>query len=83
MPQSFRSLKDFWAFWDTHSATDYEHLMEDVDIRVNIGSSKTYCAVARDVIAQVRNQARRQGVSTETLVNLWLKQKAAEATPRR
>jgi hypothetical protein len=35
--------------------------------------------VAKDIMAQVRAQARRQGVSTETLINLWLQEKAAEA----
>jgi len=40
-------------------------------------SSKVYCAVAKDILAQVRDQARRQGVSTETLINLWLQEKAA------
>ena len=40
-------------------------------------SSKVYCAVAKDMLAQVRDQARRQGVSTETLINLWLQEKAA------
>lgn len=53
--------------------------MEDVDVRVDIRSSKIYCAVAKDIIAQVRTQARRQGVSTETLINLWLREKVTEA----
>jgi hypothetical protein len=54
-------------------------MMEDVDTQVTLHSSKTYCAVAKDVMAQVRAQARRQGVSTETLINLWLQEKAAES----
>ncbi|MFQ5814686.1 MAG: hypothetical protein ACE5I2_16030, partial [Anaerolineae bacterium] len=57
----------------------YEDFMEDVDVRVDIRSSKIYCAVAKDLIAQVRTQARRQGVSTETLINIWLREKATEA----
>ena len=79
LPESFHSLEEFWAFWDTHSTADYEDLMENVDVEVNIRSSKTYCAVAKDIVAQLRTQARRQGVSTETLINLWLREKAAEA----
>jgi type IV pilus biogenesis protein CpaD/CtpE len=51
--------------------------MEDVDLQIAMPSSKVYCAVAKDILAQVRNQARRQGVSTETLINLWLQEKAA------
>ena len=79
LPTDFQSLEDFWAFWDTHSTADYEDVMEEVAVRVALHSSKIYCAVAKDVMTQVRAQARRQGVSTETLINLWLQEKAAEA----
>ena len=79
LPENFGSLEEFWAFWDTHSTADYEDFMEDVNVHVDIRSSKVYCAVAKDIIAQVRTQARRQGVSTETLINLWLQEKATEA----
>jgi hypothetical protein len=52
--------------------------MAGVDVSVDISSSKVYCAVAKDLLEQVRIAARRQGVSTETLVNLWLREKASE-----
>ena len=40
LPENFRSLEEFWTFWDTHSTADYEDLMEDVNVHVNIRSSK-------------------------------------------
>jgi hypothetical protein len=79
LPENFRSLEEFWAFWDSHSTADYEDLMEDVDVHLDIRSSRIYCAVAKDIVDQLRAQARRQGVSTETLINLWLREKATEA----
>jgi len=75
LPEDFGSLEEFWAFWDTHSTADYEDQMEDMDI--DIRSSKVYCAVAKDLLAQLRTRARQEGVSTETLINLWLQEKAA------
>ena len=75
--ENFHTLEGFWGFWDTHSTADYEDAMEDVDVQIAMPSSKVYCAVAKDILAQVRDQARRQGVSTETLINLWLQEKAA------
>jgi len=78
LPMDFKSLEEFWEFWDTHSTADYEDLMEDVDVQVDLNSSKVYCAVSKDLITQLRNQARQQGVSTETLINLWLKEKVIE-----
>jgi hypothetical protein len=79
LPENFESLEEFQEFWDTHSSADYEDLMEDVEADINIRSSRVYCAVAKDLLAQLRAQARRQGVSTETLINLWLREKATEA----
>ncbi len=80
LPESFDSLEEFWSFWDTHSTADYEDLMEDVDAQVALRSNKMYCAVAKDLIIQLRNEAHEQGVSTETLINIWLREKIAEST---
>jgi hypothetical protein len=78
IPENFNSLEEFRAFWDTHSTADYEDLMEDVDFEVDIRSKKIYCAVQRDLFSQLQSHARQQGVSIETLVNLWLREKAME-----
>jgi len=77
LPEDFGSLEEFWAFWDSHSTADYEDQMEDMDVNIDIHSSKVYCAVAKDLLAQLRTRARQEGVSTETLINLWLQEKAA------
>ena len=72
LSEDFGSLEEFRAFRDTHSTTDYEDLVEYVDVHINIHSSKVYCAVAEDLLTQLQTHARRQGVSTKTLINLWL-----------
>ena len=79
LPDNFDSLEKLWTFWDAHSTADYEDLMEEVDIEVNLSASKAYFAVAKDLLAQVRTEARHQGVSTSTLINLWLQEKVARA----
>ncbi len=79
LPDNFASLEDFWGFWDTHSSADYEDVMEAVVIEPDLSSSKVYCPVAKDVLNQVRKQAQRQGVSAETLVNLWLQERLCAA----
>ena len=83
LPDNFGSLEAFWTFWDAHSTADYEDLMDEVNVRVDLRASKVYCAVAKDIISAARTQARRQGISTETLINLWLREKMAEATRSR
>lgn len=75
LPEDFATLEDLWSFWDTHSSADYEDVMEPVEVEIDLSSSKAYCPVARDLLRQVRSRARQQGVSTETLVNLWLQER--------
>lgn len=78
IPEEFDSLEEFWKFWDTHSTEDYEDLMEDVEMTVNIRSGKIYCPIARDIVQDIRKEAERQGISTETLINVWLKEKITD-----
>ncbi len=75
LPENFDSLEELCDFWDTHSSADYEDLMETVEVEIELTSSKMYCAIAKDLLFEVRTQARQQGVSTETLINLWLQEK--------
>jgi len=75
LPDNFSTLEGLWDFWDTHSSADYEDDMEPVDAEIDLSSSKVYCPVAKDLLRQIREQARQQGVSTETLINLWLQEK--------
>jgi hypothetical protein len=75
LPENFATLEEFWKFWDTHSSADYEDTMEAVVVEIDPFSSKVYLPVAKDLLSKVRVQARRQGVSPETLVNLWLQER--------
>ena len=54
--------------------------MEDVEVRADLRATKVYCAVAKDIAAEVQALARRRGITPETLVNLWLREKVVEAS---
>lgn len=75
LPDNFETLDEFWGFWSTHSSADFENTMEAVEIEIDPLSSTVYLPVAKDLVNKVRTQARRQGVSSETLVNLWLQER--------
>lgn len=68
------SLERMGEFWDNHDFTDFD-APEAPDVEFEIR-----CAVPVDteLLTRVEQQARRRGVSTETLINLWLQQKIAE-----
>lgn len=75
LPENFDTVEELWSFWDTHSSADYEDIMESVAVEVDLSTNRVYCPVAKDLVRQVRSRARQQGVSTETLINIWLQEK--------
>ena len=75
LPEDFGTIEEFWEFWDMHSSADYEDVMETVEAEIDLSSSKMYCAISKSLLSEVRTRARRQGVSAETLINLWLQEK--------
>lgn len=67
------TLEKIGEFWDTHDFTEHDTDTPDVEFTVT-------CAVPieLDLYSSVEEQARRHGVTVETLVNLWIQQKLAE-----
>jgi len=53
--------------------------LQAVFVDFDFSSSKVYLPVAKDLFEKVREQARQQGVSSETLVNLWLQERLSKS----
>jgi hypothetical protein len=69
------SLEKIGEFWDQHDFTDFDDAAApDVELTVRCG-----IPLEADLLARLEQQAARRGVSAETLVNLWLQEKLAEA----
>lgn len=79
IPKNFKSLEEFQEFWDTHSTADYDDLMHDVEFKVNLKRRIVLVALEPKLAKDISSCARTQGISSETLINLWLKEKLAEA----
>jgi hypothetical protein len=54
-----------------------------VKFEVVLEPEATYYPISKDLSDRIRSEARKQGVSSDTLVNLWLEQKVEERNPRR
>lgn len=81
LPEEFTSLAEAGAFWDTHSTADYEDGMEDVAFAINLTGKPTYYfAIAKNIVAELQTVAHQQGISTQTLINLWLQEKLMHLT---
>ena len=68
-----QSMEEMGEFWDSHDFTEFDD--DAPDIAFTIASS---ISIEADLLSAVEQQARLRGVSTETLVNLWLQEKLVE-----
>jgi hypothetical protein len=74
LPESFDSIADAAAFWESHDSADYEDLMEEAEFEIDIKRHIYLVPIAGFVLDKLREQARSQGVSTETFVNVLLQE---------
>jgi len=75
IPEQFSTIEEAAEFWDTHSLADYWDLTEEVDFEVNLRPPRYLVALAPQLAEKLAAEAHKQGLSTETLVNLWLSEK--------
>lgn len=72
------SYEEIGEFWDTHDITDYWDLTETVDFEVEIKSEISLLALEPSLASKTADLARQKGVSLETLVNLWIRDRLEE-----
>ena len=72
------SYREIAEFWDTHDLADYWDKTKAVEFEVDIQSEATYYPVENALSKKIRTAARKRGVSPETLLNLWVKEKLEE-----
>ena len=75
LTEEFATLREAGEFWDTHDSGEYEDSMTEIDLAIEIFADRIYLSIARNIAQQLRRYAHEQGVSTETLANLWLQEK--------
>jgi hypothetical protein len=58
--------------------SDYWGKTRKVKFDVVLEPEATYYPIAKDLADRIQSEARKQGVSSDALVNLWLEQKIKE-----
>ena len=73
-----RSYAEIGEYWDTHDLSDVWGKTRKVKFDVVAEPEATYYPIEKDLSEKIQSVARKQGVSSDTLVNLWLAQKIKE-----
>jgi len=76
IPENFSSSEEAAEFWDTHSVADYWDQTREVK-GVKIDLVRRHFRVDAKLARKIDEIARQRGISAETLVNLWLQEKAS------
>jgi hypothetical protein len=79
VPGQFATIEEAAEFWDTHSLADYWDLTEEVEFNVDLQRRRYLVALAPELAEKLATVAHKQGLSTETLVNLWLSERLQTA----
>jgi hypothetical protein len=69
------SHREMGEYWDTHDLSKVRGKTKKVKSDVKIETEATYCAIEKTLSEKVQSIAKKKGVSSDTLVNLWIQQK--------
>ena len=73
-----RTPEDVGEFWDTHSLADYDDETYEVDMTFDPSVGRTVVSIEPELLEDLRRIAHARHVSTQTLVNLWLRERVAQ-----
>jgi hypothetical protein len=79
IPKHFKSIEEAAEFWDSHDLADYWDLTRKADFEVDIQRHLFLTALEPELAKKLTDCARSRGVSTETLINVWLSEKLTES----
>jgi len=73
-----RSYAEIGEYWDQHDLSDVWGKTRKVTFEVVAEPEATYYPIEKELSEKIQSVAKKQGVSSDTLVNLWLEQKVKE-----
>ena len=75
-----KSVKELVDFFETHDMGDYWDQMREAHFDVDIKRRKHLVALEEDIVGKLTKIAKSKKVSSESLINTWLKDKIRRVT---
>jgi len=72
------SYEGIGAYWDTQDLSKVWRKTRKVKFDVQIESEVIYYPIKKNLSEKIQSIAKKQGVSSDTLINLWVQQKVQE-----
>jgi hypothetical protein len=77
-----QSYAEIGEFWDEHDLGDYWSKTRKAKFDVVLEPEATYYPIKKGLSEKIQSVARKEGVSSSSLVNRWLDQKLNEKRRR-
>jgi allophanate hydrolase subunit 1 len=74
-----RTLEEMADFWDTHSLADYAEQTHEVEMTFDPAARRTVVSIEPELMADISEVAQKRRVSSQTLINVWLRQQVDRA----
>ena len=71
----FESLDELVEFFDTHDMGEYWNQMPEANFDIKIKSKKHLIEIDAEIISKLNKIAKEKRVSSEKLINSWLKER--------
>ena len=72
------SYEEAGEYWDEHDLGEVWEQTHEVEFEVDIQSSTIYFPIEITLSEKLRKLAAQRGVSSETLLNLWLQERVGQ-----
>ncbi len=76
----FKSLDQLVDFFDTHDMGEYWEQMPEASFDIRIKRRRHLVAIDEEIIPKLNEIAKSRRVSSEKLINTWLKEKLSKAS---
>ena len=69
-----RTLEEMANFWESHSLADYDDQTYEVEMTFDPSARRAVVTIEPELMADISQVARERNISTQTLINVWLRQ---------
>jgi len=74
-----RTIEEMADFWDSHSLADYDEQTCEVEMTFDPAARRTVVHIEPELMADILKVAQKRKVSSQTLINVWLRQQVDRA----
>jgi len=82
IPEHFQSAEEAGDFWDNHDLTDYWDQTRETDLKFGLKRRRYFIGIDPGIAKDLQHISEAEGISSETMANLWLQEKLQEKKRR-